>query len=89
MIMPGQCFSSPSLRRANFSGSDDGVPSSLRTWAWTMLAPASKAAWVLSTCSVTVIGTAGLSALVGTDPVMATQMMQGLVMGGSFRFAAV
>ena len=30
-----------------------------------------------------VIGTAGLSALLGTDPVIATQMMQGFVMGRS------
>ena len=68
------------IAEAFFSGSELGVPSSLRTWAWQMVAPASKAAWVLSTCSGTVIGTAGLSALVGTEPVIATQMMQGLVM---------
>ena len=42
-----------------------------------MLAPASKAACVLSTCSATVIGTAGLFAFRGRLPVMATQMMQG------------
>ncbi len=35
---------------------------------------------MLSTCSVTVIGTAGLSDFCGTDPVIATQMMQGFVM---------
>jgi hypothetical protein len=35
---------------------------------------------VLSICSETEIGTAGLSFLVGSDPVMATQMMQGSVM---------
>jgi hypothetical protein len=45
-----------------------------------MLAPASNASWVLSICSGTVIGTAGLFSLRGTDPVMATQMMQGLDM---------
>jgi hypothetical protein len=43
-----------------------------------MLAPASNAAWVLSICSVTVIGTAGLFSSRGTDPVIATQMIQGL-----------
>src|SRR6478736_3785633 len=43
-----------------------------------MLAPASNASCVLSICSPMVIGTAGLSALVGNDPVIATQMMQGL-----------
>ena len=42
-----------------------------------MLAPASKASWVLSTCSATVMGTAGLSVFCGTLPVIATQMMQG------------
>lgn len=42
-----------------------------------MLAPASKASWVLSICSETVIGTAGLLAFFGNDPVIATQMMQG------------
>ena len=81
MIMPGQCFSTPSFRRANFSGSEDGVSSSFRTWAWTMVAPASKASWVDSTCSVTVIGTAGLSAFFGSEPVMATQMMHGFIAG--------
>ena len=33
---------------------------------------------------VTVIGTAGLSSLRGTEPVMATQMMQGFDMGYPF-----
>ena len=42
-----------------------------------MLAPASKAAWVLSTCSDTVIGTAGFMLFRGKDPVIATQIMQG------------
>ena len=40
-------------------------------------APASTASWLLSICSDTVIGTAGLLALVGSEPVMAQQMMQG------------
>ena len=31
----------------------------MRTWAWMIEAPASTAAWLLSTCSETVIGTAG------------------------------
>jgi len=82
--MPGQCFSSPSFKRAKRSGSELGVSSGLRTWAWTMLAPASKASCVLSICSGTVIGTAGLSALRGSDPVIATQMMQGLVVSAWF-----
>jgi hypothetical protein len=85
MIMPGQCLSIPSFRRANLSGSEEGVWSSLRTWAWTIVAPASKASCVDSTCSDTVIGTAGLLALVGRLPVMATQMMQGVVILGTFR----
>jgi hypothetical protein len=37
--------------------------------------PASNAAWMLSTCAATEIETAGLTALMGSDPVMATQMM--------------
>ncbi|GAB2184849.1 hypothetical protein LAB1_21580 [Roseibium sp. LAB1] len=45
-----------------------------------MVAPASKAACVLSTCSDTLIGTAGLFSFFGSDPVIATQMMQGLDM---------
>ena len=45
---------------------------------WQMLAPASKASCVLSTCSSTEIGTAGIVRLGrGSDPVIATQMMQG------------
>jgi hypothetical protein len=44
-----------------------------------MEAPASNAACVLSICSEIVIGTAGLSAFCGTEPVMATQMIQGFV----------
>lgn len=49
-----------------------------------MLAPASNAAWVLSICSETEIGTAGLSACVGTLPVIATQIIQGLDIGIRF-----
>ena len=45
-----------------------------------MVAPASNAAWVDSTCSLTVIGTAGLCSLRGTEPVIATVMMHGFVM---------
>ena len=77
--MPGQCFCTPSISAAKRAGSEVGLPSSSRTWAWTMEAPALNAAWVLSICSAMVIGTAGLLALVGKDPVMATQMMQGWV----------
>ncbi len=76
-IIPGQCRSIPAFSSANRSGSDVGEPSSFLTWQWAMVAPASKASWVDSTCSATVIGTAGLSAFCGTEPVMATQMMQG------------
>src|SRR5438552_15729588 len=42
-------------------------------------APASKASWVDSTCSGTVTGTAGLSFLRGTEPVIATAMTTGLM----------
>ena len=48
-----------------------------------MVAPASKASCALATCSAMVIGTAGLLALRGRLPVIATQMMQGLVIGFS------
>jgi hypothetical protein len=44
------------------------------------LPAASKASWVESICSATVIGTAGLSFLRGSEPVIATLMMQGEVM---------
>ncbi len=43
-----------------------------------MDAPASTAAWLLSTCSEMLIGTAGLAAFVGTEPVIAQHKMQGL-----------
>lgn len=42
-------------------------------------APASTAAKLLSTCSEILIGTAGLAAFVGTEPVMAQHKMQGLL----------
>ncbi len=88
MIMPGQCFFSPSCRRANRSGSEVGVWSSFRTWQCTIEAPASKDSWADSTCSSTVIGTAGLFSLRGSEPVIATQMMQGLaVIGGSVQMS--
>ncbi len=76
-IMPGQWRRTPSCTAAKRSGSEEGVSSSLRTWMCTSVAPASKAAWVLSTCSATVTGTAGLSFLRGTEPVMATATTQG------------
>src|SRR3954471_4181209 len=76
-IIPGQCFRRPSMSRPNFSGSEDGVSSSFLTWRWASVAPASKAACVDSTCSATVIGTAGLSLLRGREPVIATVMTQG------------
>ena len=56
------------------------MPSSLRTCTCTSAAPASYAACVDSICSATVIGTAGLSFFVGTEPVMATVMMHGVLM---------
>ena len=68
----------PSSTAAKRSGAEVGVPSSLRTCRWTSVAPASNAAWVDSTCSATLIGTAGLSAFFGSDPVIATEMMQGV-----------
>ena len=46
---------------------------------WTSAAPASKAACVDSICSSGVIGTAGLLAFCGRDPVMATLMTAGRV----------
>ncbi len=48
-----------------------------RTWQWTIVAPASKDPWVDSTCSAIVIGTAGLLDFCGSEPVIATQIMQG------------
>jgi hypothetical protein len=54
--------------------------SSFRTCRCTIVAPASNAAWVDSTCSVIVIGTAGLFSLRGSDPVIATMMMQGFTL---------
>ena len=44
------------------------------------LAPASKASCVDSICSLGVTGTAGVSALRGMAPVIATVMMAGVVM---------
>ena len=67
MIMPGQCFLTPPIKRAKREGSDVGAPSSLRTCACNKVAPASKAPCVDSTCSAMVMGTAGLSRLVGSD----------------------
>ena len=84
--MPGQCFLRPSSRRPNRSGSDVGFPASSRTWQCASVAPASKASCVDSTYSAIVIGTAGLSAFVGNDPVMATVMMQGVVIGPPLKF---
>jgi hypothetical protein len=43
-----------------------------------MDAPASTAAWLLSTCSEILIGTAGLSFFFGTEPVIAQHNMHGL-----------
>ena len=78
-MRPGQCVRSPSSSLAKRPTSEVGVPSSLRTWAWTMVAPASNASCADSICSGTVIGTAGLSDFLGSDPVMAQQIMQGIL----------
>src|ERR1700761_9596591 len=78
--MPGQCLRTPSCTAANKAGSEDALSSGLRTWMWTSVAPFSKAACVLSICSAGVIGTAGLSFLRGTDPVMAQATTAGLAM---------
>ena len=77
VMMPRQCLRMPSSTCAKRSGAEVGDSSSLRTCRCTSVAPASKAACVDSTCSATVIGTAGLSFLRGSEPVMATEMMQG------------
>ena len=79
-IMPGQCLRTPSWTSANSAGSDEEDSSFSRTWMCTKEAPASKASWVDSICSAGVTGTAGLSFLRGTAPVMATVMMHGWVM---------
>src|SRR5215470_16287371 len=50
-------------------------------------APASKASWVDSICSLGVIGTAGVSALRGMAPVIATVMIAGVVMSYCCRSA--
>ena len=78
-IMPGQCFITPSCTWRNSSGSEDGFSSASRTWMWTRVAPASNASCVDSICSAGVVGTAGLSFLRGTDPVMATAMVTGFM----------
>src|SRR5919107_2984586 len=77
--MPGQCLRMPSCTWANKAGSDDELSSGLRTWMWTSEAPASNASWVDSICSDTVTGSAGLSFLRGTDPVIATVITAGLM----------
>jgi hypothetical protein len=77
VIIPGACLRMPSRTAAKRSGAEVGVPSSFLTCRWTSVAPASNAACVDSTCSATLIGTAGLSDFFGSDPVIATEMMQG------------
>src|SRR6187549_2389301 len=77
--MPGQCLRMPSCTWANNAGSEDELSSGLRTWIWTSEAPASNASWVDSICSDTVTGSAGLSFLRGTEPVIATVMTAGLM----------
>ena len=77
MIIPGQCRLI--LLHAREELRIRGLSSGLRTWIWTNEAPTSKASCVNSICSVTVTGTAGLSRLVGTEPVMATAITIGLI----------
>ena len=77
MIIPGQAFFKPCFNFLNFNGSDEVVPSSFLTCKCAIEAPALNALLVLSICSSIVIGTAGLSLFVGTDPVIATQIMHG------------
>src|SRR5882762_7269922 len=79
VMIPRQRRLIPSSTLAKRSGAELGVPSSLRTCRCTSVAPASKAACVDSICSDAAIGTAGLSFLPGTEPVIATVMMQGCV----------
>src|SRR3954463_14353975 len=78
--MSGQCFLIPACTRAKRSGSEDGVSSSFRTWMWASVAPASKAWYVDSICSDGRIGTAGLSFLRGTEPVMGTATTTGFIL---------
>ena len=77
MIILGQCLMIPSCTCANSSGSELGLSSGLRTWICATEAPASKASCVDLICSLGVTGTAGVSALRGIAPVMATVMMAG------------
>jgi hypothetical protein len=62
----------------NRYGDEVGLSSSLRTCRCTSVAPASYDAWVDSTGSATLMGTAVLSFLRGNEPVIATEMMQGV-----------
>ena len=83
-IMPGQCVSMPFLEPRE--PVRDPRTACRRRCAhghgrWTR-PPRTPRGWT-STCSATVIGTAGLSAFVGRLPVIATQMMQGVVMSRS------
>src|SRR5487761_1940269 len=79
VIMPGQRARMPSSTLPKRSGFDVGDSSSLRTCRCTSVAPASNASCADSICSATEIGTAGLSFFFGTEPVMATVMMQGVL----------
>ena len=79
IIIPGQCFFIPVWNFSNNLGSEDGFWNLSLTWTWTIVAPASKASCVDSICSVTVTGTAGLSDFFGTEPVIATVIIHGVV----------
>ena len=79
IFIPGQCFFTPVWNFSNNLGSEDGFWDSSLTWTWTIVAPASKASCVDSICCVTVTGTAGLSDFFGTEPVIATVIIHGIV----------
>jgi hypothetical protein len=75
VIMPGQLLT---LHACEALGIGRG-PACVIPHVWTNAAPASKASCVDSICSSGVIGTAGLLAFCGRDPVMATLMTVGRV----------
>ena len=77
MTDPG-LHNSISLARAKRSTLELGMPSSVRTCRRINVAPALDAADVDSICSSAVIRTAELSLVRGKEPVMATEIMQGL-----------
>src|SRR5579862_2196964 len=83
-MMPGHSERIAFCTWAKSAGSEEGVSSALRTWMWASEAPASNASRMDSICSAGVIGTAGLSRFLGTDPVMATAITTGFMSNRSF-----